>query len=129
MQNHDVRGEVSPRLNEEGDRTEAKISERAHVCWCGWSKSGVHCGVVSQRMKKRMIDGRTEERENEDKGKANCEVNEEGQRKEGQGGRDEEQRRKRETQRIYFMYVSYTLHIRSTVARVLVDAVGRRLAI
>ena len=32
MQKHDVREGVSPRLNEEGDRTEAKISERAPVC-------------------------------------------------------------------------------------------------
>ena len=32
MQKHDVRGGVSPRLNEEGDQTEAKISVRAPVC-------------------------------------------------------------------------------------------------
>ena len=32
MQKHDVRRGVSPRLNEEGDRAEAKISERAPVC-------------------------------------------------------------------------------------------------
>ena len=32
MQKHDVRGGVSPRLNEEGDHTEAKISVRAPVC-------------------------------------------------------------------------------------------------
>ena len=32
MQKHDVRGGVSPRLNEEGDQTEATISVRAPVC-------------------------------------------------------------------------------------------------